>query len=247
MTAALKCSPPKSFALVATALALTLGACTDQTKVEGIVKDYLMANPEIIRDAMMELQKKEALAATAQFADTIKANAEALYNDPRDLSIGPKDAKVTVVEFYDYRCGYCHAAAPHVLEMIAKEKDLRFVFKELPILGGPGSPSHIMALASSAAVKQGADKALALHSRLMAATVQSEAQVLEIAKAAGLDVTALQTEMKNPAHEERFKAAYELAGKIGAQGTPAFVIGNQMIPGWDPAAIAKAIETARKG
>lgn len=236
----------RRFALIATVSALALTACTDKAKVETIVKDYLMAHPEVIRDAMLELQKKEQAGHLEQFSKAIADSQDALLNDPRDLSIGPKNAKVTVVEFYDYRCGYCHAAAPAVAEMVAKNPDMRFVFKDLPVLGGPDSPSHMMALAASAAVKQGHDKTFAFHKGLMTADVASDAQVYEIAKKAGLDVEALKAEMKNPAHEARFKETMELASKLGIQGTPGFIIGNAMIPGWAPEQIAAAIEMAKK-
>lgn len=236
----------RRLALIATVSALALTGCTNKVEVEKIVKDYLMAHPEVIREAMMELQKKEQMAASEQFTKAITENKAALLDDARDLSVGPKDAKVTIVEFYDYRCGYCHAAAPHVMGLIAKEKDIRFVFKDMPILGGPGSPSHFMAIASSAATKQGAENALKFHGLLMTSDVKTEEQMFEIAKTAGLDVAALKAEMKNPAHEARFKATFELANKIGVNGTPGFVIGNRMVPGWDPTQIQAAIEMARK-
>ena len=115
-----------------------------KSEIETLVKDYLLENPEIIRDAIIKLQEKEAVQEQELQRESIASAKDALENDPRDASIGPDDAKVTIVEFFDYNCGYCKRATPWVEEAVKKYgKDVRVVFKELPILDDRTKTSRI--------------------------------------------------------------------------------------------------------
>ena len=106
-----------------------------KSEIETLVKEYILENPEIIRDAIIKLQEKELQEEQELYRDSIVSAKDALENDPRDASIGSKNAKVTVVEFFDYNCGFCKRSTPWVEEAIEKYgDDVRFVFKELPIL-----------------------------------------------------------------------------------------------------------------
>jgi len=122
---------------ILTASCAEAGPTTTMSKseIEALVKDYILENPEIIRDAFIALQEKEALKEQEIFRESIISAKDLLENDPRDPSIGPKDAKVTIVEFFDYNCGFCKRATPWVEEAVEKYgDDIRVVFKELPIL-----------------------------------------------------------------------------------------------------------------
>ena len=140
---------------VATA-ALLMSSCAQaeqttelsKSEIEQIVKDYLIANPEVIVEAMEALQQKEQLAEVEKTRNAIKSAKDALINDPRDVSIGPKDAKVTIVEFFDYNCGYCKRAVPDIQNILKNDTKVRFVFREMPILGPTSMTAAQWALAA---------------------------------------------------------------------------------------------------
>lgn len=196
----------------------------DRAEIETIVKEYLLKNPEIIREALVELDKRtdrEALAAVS----------DALFNDPRDVSIGPKDAKVTIVEFFDYNCGYCKLTSGWIKDAIEKHpKDVRVVFKELPVLEKRTQTSRNAARAALAAARQG--KYADLHFALMEERGLSKERVLEIAEKQGLDITKLKADMKEQSIDDMIDNAFTVAGQIPSlTGTPFFVINDDFIPG----------------
>lgn len=241
----------KSFA--ATALAVSLigisgcaqagqssGRDMKKADVEQIIQDYLMANPEILREALVELEKKEDRAALASVSD-------ALFKDPRDVSIGPKDAKVTVVEFFDYNCGFCKTSSDWLKGVMEKHpKDVRIVFKELPILDGRTKTSRNAAKAALAAARQG--KYTTIHFSLMAERSLTEDRVFQIAEKAGLDIEKLKKDMKDPELDRQLQDGLLLANRIPSlTGTPFFVINDDFIAGADAKALDAMLEKALKG
>jgi len=194
--------------------------------VESIIKEYLLENPEILRDALIELDKKEDRAAIAAVSD-------ALFNDPRDVSIGPKNAKVTVVEFFDYNCGFCKRSSDWLEGVMDKyPKDVRVVFKELPILDGRTKTSRNAAKAALAAGRQG--KYTTMHFALMKERGLTEERVFAIAEEAGLDMQKLKKDMKDKEMERQLEDGLLLANKIPSlTGTPFFVINDDFIAGAD--------------
>ena len=179
-----------SIALLAVSGCAQAGQNIDTAEVEQIIKSYLLKNPEIIREAMIELQSKEDRAALTNVKD-------ALYNDPRDVSIGPKDAKVTLIEFFDYNCGYCKSSSAWLKGVIDKyPDDVRVVFKELPILESRTKTSKNAAKAALAAARQG--KYTTMHFSLMAERSLSADRVLKIAEKAELDMDKLKEDMTDP-------------------------------------------------
>ena len=241
----------KSFA--ATALAVSLigisgcaqagqssGRDMKKADVEQIIQDYLMANPEILREALVELEKKEDRAALASVSD-------ALFKDPRDVSIGPKNAKVTVVEFFDYNCGFCKTSSDWLKGVMEKHpKDVRIVFKELPILDGRTKTSRNAAKAALAAARQG--KYTTIHFSLMAERSLTEDRVFQIAEKAGLDIEKLKKDMKDPELDRQLQDGLLLANRIPSlTGTPFFVINDDFIAGADAKALDAMLEKALKG
>ena len=241
----------KSFA--ATALAVSLigisgcaqagqssGRDMKKADVEQIIQDYLMANPEILREALVELEKKEDRAALASVSD-------ALFKDPRDVSIGPKNAKVTVVEFFDYNCGFCKTSSDWLKGVREKHpKDVRIVFKELPILDGRTKTSRNAAKAALAAARQG--KYTTIHFSLMAERSLTEDRVFQIAEKAGLDIEKLKKDMKDPELDRQLQDGLLLANRIPSlTGTPFFVINDDFIAGADAKALDAMLEKALKG
>ena len=196
-------------------------------EIGSIVREYLLNNPEVLREVSQELEKKEAAEDSARQKVALKDNADQIYRSSLDLVAGNPDGKVTMVEFFDYNCGYCKRAMPDVMRMIEEDKDLRLVMKEFPILG-PGS--QVAAKAAIASKKQG--KYWDFHLAMLGHDGHVEADtVMEIAKSVGLDVEKLKADMESEEIGAILEANMSLAQKLGIQGTPAFIIDETLIPG----------------
>ncbi len=199
-----------------------------QKKVLGdIIRQYLLENPEVVRDAMQELERKQQEAEDSARTDTLKTMAAEIFRSKDDLIGGNPNGKVTMVEFFDYNCGYCKRAFPDVMKMVDSDKDLKLVMKEFPILG-PGSV--YAARAALASRKQG--KYWEYHMALMAHEGRiDEAVADQIAEAAGLDVKKLKADMEADEVNQVITRNMQLADSLKIQGTPAFIIDETVIPG----------------
>ena len=186
-------------------------------------------------------QKQEAEARAAQ---AIVANRQALERDPSDAVTGNPNGDVTLVEFFDYRCGYCKQVAGAVAAAVSEDGKVRLVHKQLPILG----PASVLA-ARAAVAAQSQGKYALFHDALMAERRQlDEAGLVDLAKRVGLDGDRLRRDMMSPETEARIQKSVTLAQSLDIRGTPAFVIGGELIPGAVDAATLKGlIAKARKG
>ena len=202
-----------------------------KTEIEEIVRSYLLENPEIIREALIELERKEQQSELDKTYDAIEDLGDQIFRDPRDYAVGPKDAKVQIVEFFDYNCGFCKRSTDWVEETIAKyPDDVRFVFKELPVLTGPDGTSFTAARAALAAARQG--KYSKFHFALMAERALNEDRILQVAKNNGLNADQLEKDMEDPAIRRQIDDNLQLAQQIPAlSGTPFFVINGQFVSG----------------
>ena len=238
-----------SLALPIAALMLTPACAQDQVDptnreaIEEIVRSYIIENPEIIEEALIELSNRERLAELERARENIASNQDALFNNAADYSIGPADAPVTIVEFFDYRCGFCKRSAEWAVGLPEQfDNQVRVVFKEYPIL----SPeSEKAALAAVAAGKQG--KYVEMHMALMALDNGSgfgPEQIDEVAESVGVDVTKMRADMQSIDVQTAVADAKALARTIGISGTPNFIIGDNVIPGADEARIEDLIEAA---
>jgi len=199
---------------------------TQRQEMGEIIRDYLLENPELLREVIQALEAKEQEAGAAAMTDTIRERGEALYRGEHDLVAGNPDGSVTMVEFFDYNCGYCKRAMSDVLALIESDDDLRVVFKEWPILG---EGSRFAARAALASRKQG--KYWEFHQALMATRSVDETTTLEVAERIGLDVDQLKADMEAPEVAAVIEGNMQLASAFGIQGTPAFFVDDQMIPG----------------
>lgn len=199
----------------------------EEEAIRSVVRDYLIENPEVIVEAIEALraQQREEELRTSQAA--VADNAEALYEDPDAPVLGNPDGDVTIVEFFDYRCGYCKRVFPTLMEVVESDGNVRLVMKEWPILG---PESDFAARAALAAQEQG--KYADFHVKLMGAKGElSEDAVMTIARSAGLDTEQLRADMADPGIEAALRRTFTLAEKLGIRGTPAFVIGGELVPG----------------
>jgi protein-disulfide isomerase len=207
-----------------------------------IIRQYLLENPEIVRDAMQELERKQQMAEEAARTDSLKALSAEIFRSSGDLVGGNPKGKVTLVEFFDYNCGYCKRAFPDVMKMAESDKDLRLVMKEFPILG-PGSV--YAARAALASRKQG--KYWEYHIALMAHEGRiDEAVADQVAEASGIDVKKLKADMEADEITQIITRNMQLADSLKIQGTPAFIIDETVIPGavgYD--ALAAAVKQVR--
>ncbi|KRB44785.1 MULTISPECIES: DsbA family protein [unclassified Phenylobacterium] len=225
------------------ALALPLAACAkDPDAAFGQkVRAYLLAHPEVIEEAVQKLQEnKQVAAAEAARASLGKFRAQ-LERDPRDFVANP-DGKITVVEFFDYRCGYCKVSAPEVVKLINENPDVRFVFKEFPIFGGESNLAAQVALSPVAK-----PKTKALFTAFMAEKALDEAAIDRHLRAAGIDPAIAKKEGASEAVQKHIADTRALAQALAIEGTPAFIIGDRLIPGADMAAVRAAIAEAKTG
>ena len=234
---------------LAAALVFTASACAqgdaettmDREAIEEIVHQYIVDHPEVIEEALVALstQAEERDAAAAQ--DAIRSNFDAIYSSEHDYAIGPDDAPVTVVEFFDYRCGYCKRSMEWTMDLPdAHDGKVRVVFKEFPIL----SPeSEQAALAALAAGQQG--KYAEMHRELMDmdnATGFKPDDIDGAAERAGVDVGQMREDMDSVALKKVIADNKSLARKLGVDGTPAFFIGEALVPGANQPMVTSLIE-----
>ena len=216
----------------------------DKEAVREIVREYLLEHPEVIEEAILSLNAKRQAAKAARARDALMKNRAALVGHPMSPVSGNPEGDVTLVEFFDYQCGHCKRSLAPVMDLLKSDPGLRIVWKDFPILG---PVSSFAALASMAAHKQ--DKYQAFHEAVMGARDRlSEDSVMVIAEQVGLDIERLQQDMADPEIAAYLGETQRLARELGITGTPAFVIGNTLVPGAvDGARLRQLIAEARSG
>ena len=198
-----------------------------QEQFERRVRDYLLAHPEIIGEAINQLEAKQVELDAANARVALQAHDADVFHDPDSPIGGNPSGNVTLVEFFDYNCPYCKMMAPLITQAEAADPWLRIVYKEFPILG---SGSVFAAKAALAANKQG--KYTAFHRALYQARGHvDETKVLEVAAAAGLDVARMQADMQDKAIESILERNIKLGQLLHITGTPGFVVGDQIATG----------------
>jgi protein-disulfide isomerase len=202
-------------------------ASLDEKKIVGVVHDYLTKNPEILVEMTTELDKRQQAEQASQQEKVISDNADALFRSPLSFSAGNPNGDVTVVEFFDYNCGFCRRALPDLVKLIDSDDKVKVVFKELPIFG---EESEAAAKAALAAGKQG--KYFEMHQKLYADPGKADKdKALRAAAELGLDVPQLEKDMEDPSIQQALDETKDLAQKLGLQGTPLYLIGDRIVPG----------------
>ena len=227
------------------AMAGEKNALTDaeRAEVKQLVREYILANPEIISEAVEALDKKMAKGKADQRTATIAKRRQDLFSPAEGTVIGNAKGDVTVVEFFDYNCGYCKSMFQAIAELLKEDRNMRLVLKEYPILG----PSSMTASrAALAARKQG--KYADIHLALLNHKGQlSDATVMDIAGKVGLDVKKLENDMKDPAITDIIVKNHNLADELGIDGTPSLIVGDAFVPGAIPKEkLVEYIAEARK-
>jgi protein-disulfide isomerase len=228
-------------AALALSAVVALAGChkSDDAAFGQRVHAYLLAHPEVIREAVDKLNENERAAAAKASVQAVDKFRGQLERDPRDFVANP-GGKVTVVEFFDYRCGYCKLAAPQVVQLIKDNPDVRFVFKEFPIFGEISDTAAKVAL-----TPQGKAKGLELYQGWMGEKPLDDKALDRHLQAAGIDPAGARKAAEDPAIERQILDTRTLATALHIEGTPAFIIGDTLVPGADLAAVRTAIAEAK--
>ena len=233
------------------ALAMPVAACHAQESPANIafgkrVRAYLLAHPEVLQEAFERLQAKADADKASGAREAIVARKQMLERDARDPVLGNPQGAVTVVEFFDYRCPFCKAAEPDVEKLLADNPDIRLVLKEFPILDAEDQ-THISedaARAAIAAARQG--KYGPVHRALLAQKHLDEDGVAAVLKANGVNAATVQSLEASTATTTQIADARALARALGIDGTPAFIVGDQMVAGAQMDQLRAAVAQARK-
>lgn len=216
-------------------------------EIEKIIKEYLIKHPEVLQEAMAELEKKQQLAETEKARSAIKSHSEALFNSPRQVTLGNPQGDVTFVEFFDYNCGYCKRALLDMVELMNKDPKLKVVLKEFPVLGPASTEVAQVGVAVRMQDKTG-KKYFEFHQKLLTGRGQvDKAKALAVAKEIGLDMARLEKDLKSDEIGKTLAESMKLAEALGLNGTPSYVIGNDVVIGAvGAAALSQKIKAARQ-
>ncbi len=218
------------------AQALDLNAMSDAEKAEfgAQVREYLLENPEVIIEAINILEERNAAVEAQADKELVAAHADDLFNDGYSWVGGNPDGDITLVEFMDYRCGYCRRAVPEVATLLAEDGNIRLVIKELPILGDASVVSSRFAIATKQVA--GDDAYKQVHDALLEFSGEpSEVTLRRISDGLGLDSDAIIAAMDSDEVTEEIAKTRDLAQKLRISGTPSFVLGTEMLRGYLPA------------
>ena len=224
-----------AFLFAALSVLLPIDAwASDQTEgldpgqsMDQVIERYIRTHPEVIEQSLQALENRRAAEEQQRQKSAIATHQQELLNDPSSPVSGNQAGDVTVVEFFDYRCGYCKRAASALTELQLRDAGVRIVYKDFPILG---ETSELAAKAALASHLQG--KHQAFHEALLAAKDDlNKDQLSRIAHATGLDAARLEQDMSRPEWQTVIERNRALAKTLGISGTPAFIVGNELVPG----------------
>jgi protein-disulfide isomerase len=199
--------------------------------IETIVRNYLLAHPEVLEEAMAELNKRQTAAEAEKHEASVATNAETIFNSPRGVVLGNKDGDVTFVEFFDYNCGYCKRAMADMLDLMKTDPKLKVVLKEFPVLSQGSVEAAQVAVAVRLQDASG-KKYLDFHQKLLGGRGPADkARAMAAAREAGLDTGRIEKDLASPEVRATIEENFKLAEAMGMNGTPSYVIGKQVVIG----------------
>jgi len=194
---------------------------------EAAIERYIRTHPEVIEQSLQALEAKREAELRERQKAALATRQDELLHDPASPVSGNPKGEITLVEFYDYRCGYCKRAASAVTELQKVDSRVRVVYKDFPILG---EPSELAAKAALASQAQG--KHQAFHEALLASQADmTKDEILKIAVSVGLNAKRLEADMANLKWQSVIDKNRALAQELGISGTPGFIVGNELVPG----------------
>jgi protein-disulfide isomerase len=203
-----------------------------KTEIEQIVRDYLVSHPEVLQEAIAELDKRQAAADTEKARAAVAGNAEALFNSTRQVVLGNPKGDVTMVEFFDYNCAFCKRALPDMMEMLKDDPKLKVVLKEFPVLG-PGSVDAAKVAVAVRMQDKAGKKYIDFHQKLLGGSrgPVDKARALAVAKDVGMDMAKLDKDMASDEVKTSLEESLKLAETLGLNGTPSYIIGSDVVVG----------------
>jgi protein-disulfide isomerase len=216
--------------------------------VEKIVHDYLIAHPEVVQEAMAELERRQTAAEAEKHKAAVKENAKALFSSPNQVTLGNRSGDVTFVEFFDYNCGYCKGAMGDMLTLLKDDPKLKVVLKEFPVLG-PGSVEAAQVAVAVRMQDKTGKKYLEFHQKLLGGRGHADKdRALAVAKDVGMDMARIEKDMNSPEVKASLQEDFKLAEALGLNGTPSYVIGDDVVVGAiGLPALQEKVNTARCG
>ena len=201
-----------------------------RAEIEGMIKSYLLKHPEVMVEVSKELEKRQASMQAETNKKVIVDRKASIFRAPTDFVYGNPKGEITVVEFFDYNCGWCKKAVDEINKLVKADPQVRIVLKELPIFG---EASMLAAKAAMASLKQG--KYWDFHVALMKEKQVSKDNLFKIAEKAGLNVDKLKAEMADPIYDAALKENAAIAQDLGIEGTPGFIVDDKVNVGFVPA------------
>jgi protein-disulfide isomerase len=202
-----------------------------KTELQSIIREYLVQHPEVLQEAMAELEKRQVAAEAEKTKAAVKNNAQTLFDSSRQVVVGNAQGDVTLVEFFDYNCGYCKRALTDLTDLMKDDSKLRVVLKEFPVLGPGSQEAAQVAIAARMQDKSG-KKYFDFHQRLLSGRGQADrARALAAAKEAGFDMAKLERDMASPEVKATIEENMKLAEQLGLNGTPSYVVGSDVVVG----------------
>jgi len=202
---------------------------TQKEVIENIVREYLMEHPEVIRDAMEALEQRRVAEESERQTTAIAENREKLINSPMQVVLGNPSGDVTLVEFFDYNCGYCRRAHADMTRLISEDGKLRVVLKEFPVLGPASMEAAQIAIAVNIIAPE---KYGEFHDKMLADRAQASAnRAIAVAESMGIDGAKLREAVKNDTVGKTIEEVYSMANALGLTGTPSYVLGDEVVVG----------------
>ncbi|CTQ54862.1 Thiol-disulfide oxidoreductase D [Roseibium album] len=221
--------------LAAFAVVISLSAASataqdvDRGEIEKIVREYILQNPEVIAEALTELERRERAAEEAARMQALSDSADVLFNSTRQVVLGNPEGSVTLVEFFDYNCGFCKRAYGDMVKLIDETPDLKVVLKEFPVLGQASVEAAQVAVAVNSVAP---DKYEEFHEALLMSRGQANrASALIAATSTGIEESDLLAAMETDEAGQTIEEVYTIANRLGLTGTPSYVIGNEVVMG----------------
>jgi protein-disulfide isomerase len=209
-------------------------------EIEQIVREYLLSHPEVLQEVIAEMDKRQATADAEKHRAAINQHEALIFSSPRQVTIGNPQGDVTLVEFFDYNCGYCKRALSDLVDLMNSDSKLKVVLKEFPVLGEGSTQAAQVAVAARMQDKSG-KKYFEFHQKLLGGRGSADkARALAVAKEVGFDMTRLAKDMASEEVKTTLAESFTLSEAMGLNGTPSYVIGNDVVIG------AVGLETLRE-
>jgi protein-disulfide isomerase len=198
-------------------------------QVESIIKEYLIAHPEVVQEVLAAVDKHQKDAEAQQQRATIRANNATLFNSPHQVVLGNPHGKIEMVEFFDYNCGFCKHALPDMVKLLDTNHDIKFVLKEFPVLGEGSVEAAKVAVAAR---MQDPKKYMQFHQKLLGGRgAADKARALAVAREVGFDVARIERDMASEEVNTTIAEDMKLADALGINGTPSYVVGEDLVVG----------------